>query len=103
MSVDAFTSDVDWGSVGQGALVGGVVGLTSGLGTAYLGAAVGTAGLTGSAATAAGVEVTAVSGVMAGQMGRVTQNWLDGVALNTGLVHRPVLNFGIDGSISPNF
>ncbi len=70
MSVDAFTSDVDWGSVGQGALVGGVVGLTGGLGTAYLGTSMGAG---------------AVSGVMAGQAGVAASNLIGGETWNAGM------------------
>ncbi len=75
-------------SAGKGAVIGGVGGLTFGVGLAAGGALAGAAGITagsGIAASAAGATIVAGSGVLAGQVSRATGNLLDGLPLTCGL------------------
>lgn len=72
-SGNAFTN-VNWSAVGAGAVAGAVGGATFGIGTAVVG--------TGFVAT---VGTGAVSGVLAGQVGRTTENVLTGRDATEGL------------------
>ncbi len=65
---------MNWSAVGAGAVAGAVGGATFGVGTAIVG--------TGFVAT---VGMGAVSGVIAGQTGRATENVLEGNAIGAGL------------------
>ncbi len=84
---DASTwTNVNWGQVGEAALVGGLVGLTGGLATAGLAAGIGAAGLSGVAAAAADAAGTVAIGAGEGALGQIGdnvihgRNWSDGVA-----------------------
>jgi hypothetical protein len=73
LNVQAFT-EVNWAAVGGGAVAGRWGRPLSGVGTAVLGA-----GLAGT------VAAGAISGAVAGQAARATENMLQGKALTTGL------------------
>ena len=73
LTVQAFT-DVNWATVGAGAVAGAVGGATFGVGTAVIGT-----GLVGMVASGA------VSGAAAGQAARATENVLSGEAITAGL------------------
>jgi RHS repeat-associated protein len=96
MSPEAFTSDVDWGSVGRGALSGGVAGAiggaTFGLGTAVLGGG-----------ALAGAGVGAASGIIGGQVQRATENVLEGREITDGLFDpaQMALDAGLGGVLGP--
>jgi hypothetical protein len=73
LNVQAFTQ-VNWAAVGSGAVTGAVGAATFGVGTAMLG--------TGLAGT---MTAGAISGAVAGQAARATENMRQGKALTTGL------------------
>jgi hypothetical protein len=73
LNVQAFT-EVNWAAVGGGAVAGAVGAATFGVGTAVLGA-----GLAGT------VAAGAISGAVAGQAARATENILSGRAIGEGL------------------
>ena len=100
-SADAFTQNIDGGKILAGAVVGAVGGATFGLGL-LAGGALGTAlEVSGIAASALGVATVAVSGAVAGQAQRATDNVLNGRPITEGLGNPR--DIAVDAALSVTF